>query len=406
MDQDIQKQLDELRQRALAEVKQNKKKLNKGKEEKAAAPAQPAAEPPEDKPENILSKKEEPAPEKKTVVSVLNPRPDDGFEDEEPAAEVSILKKKDGPEKPAETKEKEQDRKETEKPVQDKSHEKASSPVKEKNGVEKPAVKKEAKKKAEAKPVKAEPEAKDKSPSEPASVKKEEGKSGKKPRRKGPHYVSRRKVIYVDKDGEELVGFYLRTPSSDRQFPLNDENSIGKDPSSDINLTSRYVSRQHARIFRENDAFYIEDLNSTNGTFIKGIKISGRVQIYPGDRIVFGDEPLVFDADSATKRKDAAAEKEYAKISLVRKDTGEVYRIFSGMTIGRDAGCDISIPEPEGHYVSGQHAVINISKNDIRLKDLESSNGTYVGASKIKSKSLYAGNMVRFADIEFEVIEA
>lgn len=49
---------------------------------------------------------------------------------------------------------------------------------------------------------------------------------------------------------------------------------IGKSgKSSDYKLEEQFISRVHARIYEEMDGYYIEDLNSSNGTFVNGRKI-------------------------------------------------------------------------------------------------------------------------------------
>ena len=53
-----------------------------------------------------------------------------------------------------------------------------------------------------------------------------------------------------------------------------DEAVVGRYPFCDIVLPSHSVSRQHARIVREADGFYIEDLDSLNGTFVNGTRLS------------------------------------------------------------------------------------------------------------------------------------
>src|SRR4051812_9730750 len=51
------------------------------------------------------------------------------------------------------------------------------------------------------------------------------------------------------------------------------------------------VGRQHARISRDPadpNAFQLTDLNSTNGTFLNGQKVTGTVRVNPGDKVQFG----------------------------------------------------------------------------------------------------------------------
>lgn len=65
---------------------------------------------------------------------------------------------------------------------------------------------------------------------------------------------------------------------------------------SDLVLDHVYVSRLHARIIREGDFFFIEDLNSTNGTFKNGLRLQPyeKRRLEEGDEIRIGQEILVF----------------------------------------------------------------------------------------------------------------
>lgn len=49
---------------------------------------------------------------------------------------------------------------------------------------------------------------------------------------------------------------------------------IGRDPGNDIQVDNMAVSREHARIIKEQNYYLIEDLKSTNGTFVNGKKIN------------------------------------------------------------------------------------------------------------------------------------
>lgn len=64
---------------------------------------------------------------------------------------------------------------------------------------------------------------------------------------------------------------------------------IGRDPMSDIIINDPEVSRQHARISETDNGFQIEDLGSTNGTFIDGQRLKSEpVQLVPGQSIGMG----------------------------------------------------------------------------------------------------------------------
>jgi hypothetical protein len=73
------------------------------------------------------------------------------------------------------------------------------------------------------------------------------------------------------------------------EFPLriNREIIIGRSSDLDMVLVEDMVSRRHAKITTNSDQVFIEDMGSTNGTFVNGEKIS-RSQLSEGDRILVG----------------------------------------------------------------------------------------------------------------------
>jgi len=84
---------------------------------------------------------------------------------------------------------------------------------------------------------------------------------------------------------------------------LEKETSIGRnDPPrevfNDINLADITVSRRHARIFIEGEAYYIEDLGSANGTAVNDQAIS-KTKLAHGDRIAIGNNTLLFECQES-----------------------------------------------------------------------------------------------------------
>ena len=85
---------------------------------------------------------------------------------------------------------------------------------------------------------------------------------------------------------------------------------IGRDGGSDIQIDNIAVSRAHARITREDshitkgpDDYFVEDMNSINGTFVNGQKVSKKL-LNTGDEITIGKYFLrvYFDDDPATSK--------------------------------------------------------------------------------------------------------
>ena len=81
----------------------------------------------------------------------------------------------------------------------------------------------------------------------------------------------------------------LRGPNPGKQFPLEGETaSIGRHAESAVFLESQAVSRHHARVLCEGDQFFIEDLNSSNGTFLNGKRIQQRTPLVEQDTLQIG----------------------------------------------------------------------------------------------------------------------
>src|SRR6186997_98551 len=74
------------------------------------------------------------------------------------------------------------------------------------------------------------------------------------------------------------------------EFPLrmNREIIIGRSSDLDMVLVEDMVSRRHAKISSTENEVYIQDMGSTNGTFVNGVKIAGRALLHEGDRILVG----------------------------------------------------------------------------------------------------------------------
>jgi DNA-binding winged helix-turn-helix (wHTH) protein len=82
---------------------------------------------------------------------------------------------------------------------------------------------------------------------------------------------------------------------NDRVLPLDEgENVIGRDPSCAVWLDQPGVSRRHARVLVTDEGAEIEDLGSTNGTFVSEIAIAGPHQLRDADIIQVGSVDLKY----------------------------------------------------------------------------------------------------------------
>src|SRR3954468_5281401 len=64
--------------------------------------------------------------------------------------------------------------------------------------------------------------------------------------------------------------------------------TLGRDPMVELPLQDEGISRRHCRVVSDDKLFFVEDLNSTNGTLLNGERLQGRTVLNAGDRIYLG----------------------------------------------------------------------------------------------------------------------
>lgn len=118
------------------------------------------------------------------------------------------------------------------------------------------------------------------------------------------------KLVYMDiadtrrqnKSEEDGLG-YLKLINLRRELPfkvyesysIQESTSIGRSKRCNVYIPDPYLSKQHARIFFKDAEFYIEDLKSTNGTYVNGRQIGVRpVKIKDSDKISIGHLNFLF----------------------------------------------------------------------------------------------------------------
>ena len=79
-------------------------------------------------------------------------------------------------------------------------------------------------------------------------------------------------------------------PATDqgKSFPLGDELTVGRAAGCQVTLDDTYVSQLHARVFQRDGELFVEDLGSTNGTYLNRAKVGAPMAMKPGDRLQVG----------------------------------------------------------------------------------------------------------------------
>jgi hypothetical protein len=73
-----------------------------------------------------------------------------------------------------------------------------------------------------------------------------------------------------------------------RAYELADELTVGRAAGCQITLDDSFVSQLHARVFRRDGQLYVEDLGSTNGTYLNTKKVAGPTIVRRGDALQIG----------------------------------------------------------------------------------------------------------------------
>lgn len=225
------------------------------------------------------------------------------------------------------------------------------------------------------------------------------------------------------------------------EYVIDAQAVIGRDNQCDIVLYPHTISSRHARIFvhPEHNAFFIEDLNSSNGTkldktaileptrldrlhvitlakdidlifqivsdqwkpapskptaqvesrteFQEGIVLPGNLQDVtgadPGMHTSIGQQfdalPNIPDADDTALGPPSQAPLATPKYKLIVQTANTEPRTYpikkEEIIIGRSSACDVTVQDD---FISGKHAAIRIDREKVFIRDLGSSNKTYI----------------------------
>lgn len=115
--------------------------------------------------------------------------------------------------------------------------------------------------------------------------------------------------------------------SNQREIPIKPEMVLGRQAECDLQLTEGHASRRHAKLFLAEDGVWLEDLDSANGSFVNGTKVTGKVKLSAGDRLRFDVEEFDLRVPSAAPAVDDGKTqfREPASAAVVAESSG-VYK--------------------------------------------------------------------------------
>ncbi len=127
--------------------------------------------------------------------------------------------------------------------------------------------------------------------------------------------------------------------------PLGAEASIGRDPASTYCLASPIVSWRHARLRRDADGVVLEDLGSTNGTYLNLARVAHTQRLASGDEIRIGPYAFIFDGTRLAPLVAAGpgAGLRVEALDLVRTTRGGQTTLLDHVTLAAEPGQFIAI---------------------------------------------------------------
>lgn len=202
-----------------------------------------------------------------------------------------------------------------------------------------------------------------------------------------------------------------------REHPIRPGTTvIGRE--GDIQLLDGRISRRHAQIVSQDGVLTLEDLGSTNGTTVDGVRLE------PGElRTLSGSEKLAFGGMEArislpgggpAQATQAFGGNRTAAISAPPKVDDAPAKLVGGPqefalrlgqnTFGRKSENQIQLADP---YVSGRHGVIEVEEGGIFLTDLGSTNGTLLNDAKLSPNMrtrIEETDVIRLGSLELRVV--
>jgi ABC-type multidrug transport system ATPase subunit/pSer/pThr/pTyr-binding forkhead associated (FHA) protein len=209
----------------------------------------------------------------------------------------------------------------------------------------------------------------------------------------------------------KIIILNSQNPTASEEYQLvRREIIVGREDISDLTISSQGVSRKHAKLTREGDGYIIEDLGSSNGTFVNSQKVTTPRSLRSGDQIRLGKSvSLVYEATRESASEEAAsvmatsigeeplsAQFDAGPPELLVAIAGEdpkTYTLTSqALTIGRADGNDIVVPS---QIVSGNHARLEKTDGGYKVTMLTEAKNPIL----VEGRPLDGSRMLRHGDI-------
>lgn len=193
-------------------------------------------------------------------------------------------------------------------------------------------------------------------------------------------------------------------------FAIGDEATVGSGRENTIVLASATISRHHARISHdaEREQYLIEDLGSRNGTRVNGEPVHQPERLDDLSVITFAkahdfifqrlrEDQLSAAIEAAPPAAAPGSPGIYLEVELLDGARARFDLIEGPNAIGRSRSCEVTI---DNGQLSRRHALLIVTEGKVVVRDLQTTNHTYVDDKKISGEAAVgAGADLRFGPV-------
>ena len=189
--------------------------------------------------------------------------------------------------------------------------------------------------------------------------------------------------------------------------------TIGRSLDQDLVLDDPAISRSHCKLTWKDGAITLEDRGSRGGTFVSGTRLEQATALEDGNTFTMGSHAIevrVEQPEVGSETLDGSqleATREDAALSATMIQSGSLQLrssqeqievdVQGTIILGRDPMDDVTLSHPT---ISRSHAELTREGKTVWLRDLASTNGTFVGGERIERHELRAGETVRIGPYE------
>lgn len=198
-----------------------------------------------------------------------------------------------------------------------------------------------------------------------------------------------------------MLKIQLSQDPSTSAWIVEDPFLIGSDSANHLVVDG--LAPIHARLERHQGELLLVDNGSAKGSYVNGKRVARQV-LHAGDSISLAQQAFQLSEHSSAEQLSPRAWAQVARWSLVGESSWFKSQRFhfnqAINTLGRSEHCEICLP---GTHLNRQHAEIQVRDQQLLIRDLNSSNGTYVNDRRINESLVNAGDIVRFDLYSFRV---